>query len=559
VYPKSLMRLIRIPPLSSSCNAPVLAGWSVRSGNSVIRSATSRAMRAGAGSLTSTSHGLPRPLQRRINVSENTVTTPNTTNTQLQKNALGVAGIVFLVLAAVAPLTGIVVVASLAIALGNGGGTPASFLIVAILLLLFAVGYAQMSKQLVNAGGFYAFVVKGLGRTGGLVAGLIATLGYNFFVVGTIGTSGFFMQIVIADLTGFELNWYVWGLASIIVCFLMARRGVNFSSKVLGVSLVLETLILVVFDISVLVQTGYDVSAFGPAAVFSGSLPIGLLLAATGFLGFEATALFSEEARQPLRTIPRATYIAICSIGLILGVTTWAVVSATGVAQAQATALEHLPTGDLIFSLSERYLGTVMTDIMMILLLVSLFAAMLAFHNSATRYLYALGRAKVLPSALARTRTNGAPQFAGIVQAVFAAVVAGLFALAGLDPISSLVPSMIGFGTLCVLVLQALAALSIVVYFRRSGDPRWWSTFVAPGIGFLGLLAIVILAIANFDIVAGSTELAVRLLPLLLVVALVGGIVYAAYLRRSKPAVYDGLATDLEQFDAPAETSTLVN
>lgn len=475
-------------------------------------------------------------------------------HTRLKANSLGVAGIVFLVLAAVAPLTGIVVVASLAIALGNGGGTPASFFIVAVVLLLFAVGYAQMSKQLVNAGGFYAFVVTGLGRTGGLVAGLIATLGYNFFVVGTIGTSGFFMQTVIADLTGFNLNWYVWGLLSIIVSFIMARRGVDFSSKILGVSLVLETAILIVFDISVLVQKGYDIAAFSPQAVFSGSLPIGLLLAATGFLGFEATALFGEEAKRPLKTIPRATYVAICSIGVILGVTTWAVVSATGVAQAQQVALKHLPTGDLIFSLSQQYLGTVMTDIMMILLLVSLFAAMLAFHNSATRYLYALGRARVLPRALARTRPNGAPQLAGIVQAGFAAVVAGLFALAGLDPISSLVPSMIGFGTLCVLVLQTLAALSIVVYFRRRRDPRWWSTFVAPGIGFIALLLIVIMAIVNFDIVAGSDALLIRLLPLLLVVAVVGGVGYGWYLRRSKPEVYDALATDLEKFNPHAET-----
>jgi amino acid transporter len=474
------------------------------------------------------------------------------TNTQLRRNALGVAGIVFLVLAAVAPLTGIVVVASLVIALGNGGGAPASFFIVAIVLLLFAVGYAQMSKQLVNAGGFYAFVVKGLGRTGGLIAGFIATLGYNFFVVGTIGTSGFFMQLVISDLTGFNLHWYAWGLASIIVSFAMARRGVDFSSKVLGVSLVLETGILVVFDISVLVQTGFDVTAFGPSAVFSGSLPIGLLLAATGFLGFEATALFSEEARTPLRTIPRATYIAITSIAVVLGVTTWAVVSATGVAQAQQTAVDHLPTGDLVFSLAHKYLGSAMTDVMMVLLLVSLFAAMLAFHNSATRYLYALGRAKVLPTILAHTRSGGAPQVAGIVQAAFAAIVAGLFALAGLDPITSLVPSMLGFGTLSVIVLQALAALSIVVHFRRTRDPRLWSTLVAPGIGFLGLLAISVLAIVNFDIVAGSDALVIRLMPLLLLLAIGGGIAYGAYLKKNKPDVHDGLATDLERFNVHA-------
>lgn len=475
-------------------------------------------------------------------------------STALQRGALGVAGIVFLVLAAVAPLTGIVVVASLAIALGNGGGTPASFLIIAVILLLFAVGYAQMSKQLVNAGGFYAFVVKGLGRTGGLIAGLIATLGYNFFVVGTIGTSGFFMQSIIAGLTGFDMHWYVWGLLSIVVCFVLARTGVDFSSKVLGVALVLEVLMLVVFDVSVLVQTGYDLGAFSPEAVFSGSLPIGLLLAATGFLGFEATALFGEEARNPLKTIPRATYTAIIAIGVILGVTTWAVVSATGVARAQATAQEHLATGDLIFSISATYLGPQLTVVMQVLLLVSLFAAMLAFHNSATRYLYALGRARVLPFALARTRSSGAPQLAGIVQAAFAAVVAGLFALAGLDPILNLVPAMLGFGTLAVIVLQALAALSIVVFFRRRGDRRWWSTLIAPGIGFLALSVIVVLAVVNFDIVAGSSEPAIRLMPLLLVAAVIGGIGYGAYLRRRKPAIYSGLSDDLEAFNvAPAE------
>ncbi len=477
---------------------------------------------------------------------------------ELRRNALGVAGIVFLVLAAVAPLTGIIVVASLAIALGNGGGTPASFFIVAIVLLLFAIGYGQMSKQLVNAGGFYAFVVKGLGRTGGLVAGLIATLGYNFFVVGTIGTSGFFMQTIIADLTGVNIHWLVWGLASIVVCYVLARIGVDFSSKILGVCLVLEVLMLVVFDISVLVQTGYDVAAFSPEWVLSGSLPIGLLLAATGFLGFEATALFSEEAKTPLRTIPRATYIAITAIGLILGVTTWAVVSATGVAQAQQTAIDHLPTGDLIFSLSQQYLGGPLTTVMMILLLVSLFAAMLAFHNSATRYLFSLGRARVLPHALARTGANGTPKVAGLVQASFAAIMAIIFFLAGADPILTLVPAMLGFGTLSVLILQGLAALSIVVAFRRQRDSRLWSTLIAPGIGFLGIAAISLLAIWNFDVVAGSQELWIRLLPLLLAAAVVGGIGYGAYLKRRKPEVYAGLETDLEKFNVHTRATEVV-
>lgn len=465
----------------------------------------------------------------------------------LKKNALGVAGIVFLVLAAVAPLTGIVVVASLAMALGNGGGAAASFFIMAIILLIFSVGYAQMSRELVNAGGFYAFVVKGLGRTGGLIAGLIATIGYNFFVVGTIGTSGFFMQTIIADLTGLNIHWYVWGLASIIVSFLMARRGVDFSSKILGVALILEVALLVIFDIAVLVRTGFDINAFSPEAVFAGSFPIGLLIAATGFLGFEATALFSEEAKRPLTTIPRATYAAIIAIGLILGLTTWAVVSAIGVARAQGVAAEHLAAGDLLFSLAEEYVGAPFLTVMLILLLVSLFAAMLAFHNSATRYLYALGRARILPHVLARTGSTGAPVIAGIVQATFAALVALVFMFGGKSPMEAIVPPMLGFGTLSIIVLQALAALAIFVHFRKQKSPRILSTLIAPLISFLLLGTIVVMAISNFDIVAGSDAPAVTMLPWLLVVTTIGGLIYGAYLKARRPAVYAGLADDLEQ------------
>ena len=481
-----------------------------------------------------------------------------TVNTTLRKNALGVSAIVFLVLAAVAPLTGMVVVASLAIALGNGGGTPFAFFAVAVVLLLFAIGYGKMSSELVNAGGFYAFVVKGLGRPAGLAAGFIATLGYNFFVVGTIGTSGFFMWVVIQAQTHWHMqsffSWLFWGLASILVAWLMALRGVDFSSKILGVSLVLETSILVIFDVAVLFKHGYSFSAFSWHAINSGSLSIGLLLAATGFLGFEATSLFSEEAKNPLKTVPRATYTAITLIGIVLGVTTWAVVSAIGVNSAQKVAGEHAASGDLVFSLGSQYLGSFMSDLMQWLLLVSLFAAMLAFHNSSSRYLFSLGRARILPNVLATTGRRGSPYVASTVQAGFAVIVAVIFKLSGADPIATVVPSMLGFGTLAILVLQALAALAIVVHFRRKADPRIGTTLIAPGLGFLGLTYAVVMAFKHFDIVAGSTAKAVTMLPWLLVVALIGGVGYALYLRGQKPAVYESLSSDLERFDDEAGT-----
>ncbi|KAA9085013.1 APC family permease [Microbacterium radiodurans] len=480
----------------------------------------------------------------------------------LKRNQLGVPSIVFLVLAAVAPLTAAVVVLPLAIGFGNGGGIPMAVVIVAVALLLFAVGYVQMTKELVNAGGFYAIAVKGLGRPAGLVTGLIATLGYNFFVAGAIGTTGFFTgEVALPALTGIQINWYVIGIPIFIVIFLLARAGIHVSAAVLGVALILEIAVLLAFAFSVLVQTGYDigafVDAFSPEVVAGGSVWIALLLVATAFLGFEATALFGEEAREPRKTIPRATYAAIILIGVLHAVVGWAMVSAIGVRDAQETAAASLASGDLLLVLLDTYLGPIVGAIALVLLVVSMFAAQLAFHNSAARYLFALGRARVLPRWLAVTNRNGAPQRALVVNAVFAAVVAGIFAVIvqtdadgnPLPAVLTIVPVGIGFATLAIMITQAIAALSVVVYFRRARDRRWWSTFIAPGLGFLALLVFSVMALFNFTVIAGSEALYVRMLPWLLVAAVVGGLAWSVYLRRRRPEIYAGLSEDLERFD----------
>jgi len=480
---------------------------------------------------------------------------------QLARNQLGVSAIVFLVLAAVAPLTAAIVVLPLGLAFGNGGGLPVAVIVVAVALLLFAIGYAQMTKELVNAGGFYAISVKGLGRAAGLVTGLIATVGYNFFVAGGLGTLGFFTgSVAFPTLFGFEVNWYLCGIVIFAVVFLLARSGIHVSAIVLGVALILETLILVAFGISVLVQTGFSLDAFtealSPEILVGGSVWIGLLMVATMFLGFEATALFGEEAKQPRRTIPRATYASIIIIGVLHAFVAWAMVSALGVEDTQEKALEHLASGDLTLMLIGSYLGPIVGVVSVVLLVVSLFAAQLAFHNSAGRYLFALGRVSVLPRWLSRTNRRGAPQNALLANFVFAALVAAIFLVFvqtdpdgnPLPPVLTLVPVGLGFATLAIIIVQAIAALAVVVYFRRKRDPRWWSTFVAPGIGFLALVTFSVMALLNFTLVAGSDALYVRLLPWLLVVALVGGLIYAAFLKRKRPTVYQGLDDDLERF-----------
>lgn len=423
----------------------------------------------------------------------------NEVQNTLARDKLGVGGIVFLVLAAVAPVTVLVVVIPLAIALGNGGGVPIAILLVALALLLFAVGYAQITKELTNAGGFYAIAVRGLGRIAGLITGLIATIGYNAFVAGALGTIGFFSgMVVLPELFGFELDWFLSGVILFVIVFLLARSGIAVSAVVLAIALILEIILVFGFAIAVMVQTGLDPAIFTPEIITGGSLWIGLLLAATAFIGFEATALFGEEAKEPRKTIPRATYAAIIIIGLM-----------------------HA------------------------------FAAQLAFHNSAGRYIFALGRARVLPSWLAKTNANGAPERALLLNLIFAIVVAAIFRFTfpDLPSILTLVPVGLGFATLSIMIVQTIAALSVVAHFRKNKDPRLWSTLIAPGLGFLALLVFSIMALVNFSTVAGSEEPYVLVLPWLLLIAIVGGIIHGLYLKSKRPDIYARLSDDLEQFD----------
>lgn len=75
---------------------------------------------------------------------------------------------------------------------------------------------------------------------------------------------------------------------------------------------------------------GLSMVSFTPHALMSGSTTIGLLICFACFMGFEATTIYSEEANNPERTVPRATYLAVLIIGLFYAFTSWCMVNGTG-------------------------------------------------------------------------------------------------------------------------------------------------------------------------------------------------------------------------------------
>jgi amino acid transporter len=84
-------------------------------------------------------------------------------------------------------------------------------------------------------------------------------------------------------------------------------------------------------------------------------LGIAFLFCITCFTGFEATVVFSEEAKDPHRTIPRAVYYSIAFIGLFYAFTTRALGNSVGAEAVQRAATAD-PAG-FVFAIAEKEVG----------------------------------------------------------------------------------------------------------------------------------------------------------------------------------------------------------
>lgn len=461
----------------------------------------------------------------------------------LRKDTIGLAQIVFFVIAAAAPLTAVVGATPGAFAFGNGAGVPGAFILSGLLYLLFSFGYAAMSAHMTNAGAFYAYVSQGLGRPLGVGGAMIAIVAYNGIQIALYGAIGLYIGQAATAHGGPDIPWWVYSLALTLVVYLCGMRRVDFSGKVLGVLMAAEITVLLVLDGAVILSgggpDGLSLAPFSPALVFSPRLGISLVFVIAAYIGFEATAIFSEEARDPKRTVPLATYIAVGAITAVYALSSWSVTVAYGTGAIQEAANRD-PT-HLYFAVSDRLVGTAWTELMNILLITSIFASILALHNAASRYFFAIGREGLVWRALAVTHPrHQSPYRAGLLQTVIAVVAILLSAAAKLDPFAEVFSYGSAIGTVGMLSLQALVALSVIAFFRRTRlDTRLWNTVLAPAASFAGLGYCLYLVVGNMALMSGSDSPLITLgIPALVAAAAAIGVISALRLKKSDPKGY---------------------
>jgi amino acid transporter len=441
--------------------------------------------------------------------------TVETKGAGLTKGRLGVAGIVFFVVAAAAPMAGMTGVVPVAAVLGNGAAVPGAYVFVGIVLLLFSVGFAAMSHKVTNAGAFFAYVGKGLGTNMGVGSAFVSILAYITVQLAVYGFFGAMMSFTFAGL-GLDLPWYIWCLVGWALVTLMSLLTVDVGAKFLGVLIVFEVLSMFIVAVVILINGGPEgwnlAASFDPSLVFAGGFAgtagIAITFAFASFIGFESTAIYGEESKDPKTTVRRATYWAVGIIAGLFAVVTFAMMTGMGSSVAVEQILERsdglVDPAAVLFSLASEYVGPWMATLMGILVLTSLFAGLLAFQNAASRYFFAMARGGVLPARLASTNGRGAPVGGVWATSIITFIVMALFAIFALDPVLNLFYWMSSVAVLAIVFVEVLVSIAVIVYFSKNEGANVWQGKIAPALAAIGMGIAAYLLVSRFNLLAGT-------------------------------------------------------
>jgi amino acid transporter len=482
---------------------------------------------------------------------------------KLQARAVGLIGVLFLAVTGAAPMSAMLGNVPFAAGYGIGSYVPAAFLLATIVLTVFSIGYAAMASRVSSVGGLYSFTSQGLGREVGMSAGIASLACYSIFEASLTGLFAFFGNMWLSQHLGINVPWLILALIMIAAIAVLSYRDVKLSVKVLGVALVLEVAILVIFALGVIFAgsgtnfTGEALNVFnvftpvaeqkvGEVAIPAGAAAVGVFMAFWSWVGFEMAPNYAEESRDPKRIIPQSLLLSVVGLGIFYIIVSWCVVSAYPT-DGEMVAKAFSDGVNFFLAPMKQFVGTWAYELMFVLIITSSFACGMAFHNTAARYMYSLAREGVLPRAVAETHDHHkSPHKASAVQSVLAAVWVVLYGLGyGFDDPSA--QAWLGvftlfavLGTGLLLVLQAITSLAIFNWFRKNGGGNVFTTVIAPLVSFVAQLVLVYMLVDNLATLGGTNGFA-KSIPYTALAILVVGLIWGFVLKSSNPAAYKNI------------------
>ena len=466
------------------------------------------------------------------------------TSPGLERNAIGLTEVLFQSITHMAPAVATALSIGAATLLA-GGITPLAVVLALIAALFTAYSIGELAKHLPSAGGMYTYVARGLGSFAGWLMAWAFLLAEPIVPAALYASFGFYAADFIKTITGFSNDWTWLPLAAIcgLVVWYLVYRGVAVSTRV-GVALgLIEIAIFVGVSTLLIINAGSrnTLSVFVPGP--DGIKPAlqGMVFCLLAFVGFEAAAPLAEETRDPRRTIRSAVLWSAILIGIFYVFCYYAATVFFGPDKMQSDFL-GANAGNPWGGMAEQVLPGIGSLLVTFAIINSSVANASAGANASTRAIFALGRTRLLPAALAAVH----PRYRTPVNAVHVQGVLGIALAVGLGilffnqknggPLTTYIWIGYALGLLFAGMYIAVNLAVIGFYWRSErGEFNWIKHLVVPIVGivllipaFLGVLGG--LTIPLLDIKLDPLAQPFDIVPLLVAIWMIAGVVIGVYL-----------------------------
>ena len=386
-------------------------------------------------------------------------------------------------ISAIAPTTSPALTVPLVFALA-GNGAWFAYLIAAAGMLLIALCIARFARTSASPGSLYKYATDSLPPIFGGIAGGALLLAY--VATGSSVVGGFINYARVLIPVTQHIPAPLLALIVTAASTALAYRDIQTSTRLMlwieAASISMITIVLAIL----IVRTGphLDLPQLTLQHTTPSGIRLGVVLAIFSFVGFESATTLGHEARNPLRTIPRAVIQSAILCGVFFLIATYVETSTfrqihqdLGASTAPFVVLAplaHIPSFSPLIAT-----GT----------FVSMFACTLACITAAARVLLKMAHDGLAPSPLGRAHaTNQTPHLAVLTTGLAVFLPAAALSARGVSgaDIYAWMGSLAVYGFLTIYFLVALA---LPFYLRRNARLTASALALAIAAAFAMLLA----------------------------------------------------------------------
>jgi amino acid transporter len=450
---------------------------------------------------------------------------PETTDYGLRRGVLSPIEILAQSVSTISPTATPVATIPLVCALA-GNGTWLAYVLATCAMLLVALCVSKFAKYSASPGSLYSYAATALPPSLGAITAWSLLLAYVATGSSVIGGFYHYGNLLLHDATGHGTSAVVLSLLVTGISMWIAWRDVKISARLmLWIEVVSVSLILLVVAL-VLVRHGWHIDAqqLHLRGMTGSGLRLGLVLALFSFCGFESATTLGSEARDPLKTIPRAVIQSALLCGAIF--TVCAYTEDLGLRLAgQDLGASSAPMRVLAEVGGVRMLG----ELIDIGALVSLFACTLACITAAARVLLLMSHHGLAHGSMRTTHArNETPSRAVMATGIAAVLPVAILAARGADGLD-VYGWMGSLATYGFIVAYALVCSVLPRYLRKHDAFR-------PGAQVIPWLAFGAMLLALVGNLYPVPEGPYGKLPYVYLAYLAAGLVWFFWNRKSKEA-----------------------